>query len=97
MDSRLRGNDKKKILNDIYREAGKLGIAVEQVEVEVEGDFGGVDEPAKNVTYKARVKAQASEEEIRSLMVHTDQVAEIQNSLRVETAVTLRGIEIITD
>lgn len=27
--------------NDIYREAGRRGIAVERVEVEVEGEFGG--------------------------------------------------------
>ena len=82
--------------NDIYREAAKRGIKVEQVEVEVEGDFGAEGEPAKNVTYRAKITALASAAEIRELMRHTDRVAEIQNTLRVETPVTLSGIEVVT-
>lgn len=81
--------------NDIYREAAKRNITVERVEVEVNGDFNAEGEPAKNVTYRARVFAQANEEEIRELMKHTDSVAEIQNSLRVETPVVLTGIEVV--
>jgi organic hydroperoxide reductase OsmC/OhrA len=82
--------------NDIYREAAKRGIKVEQVEVEVSGEFGAEGEPAKNVTYRATVTAQTSEAEIRELMSHTDRVAEIQNTLRVETPVALSGIEVVT-
>jgi hypothetical protein len=48
------------------------------------------------VTYRAKVTAQASEEEIRDLMRHTDQVAEIQNTLRVETSVALSSIRAVT-
>jgi uncharacterized OsmC-like protein len=33
--------------NDIYREAAKRGLIVEQVEVEVEGDFGAEGDPAR--------------------------------------------------
>ena len=82
--------------NDIYREAAKRGLKVEHVEVEVKGEFGSEGEPAKNVSYRAKVTAQASEAEIRELMNHTDRVAEIQNTLRVETSVTLSGIEAVT-
>ena len=82
--------------NDIYREAAKRGIKVEQVEVEVDGQFGAEGEPAKNVSYRAKVTAQADEDQIRELLSHTDRVAEIQNTLRVETPVTLSGIEIVT-
>lgn len=82
--------------NDIYREAAKRGIKVEHVEVEVEGDFGAEGEPAKNVTYRAKIAAQASEAEIRELMSHTDRVAEIQNTLRVETPITLIAVEAVT-
>jgi hypothetical protein len=57
--------------------------------VQVEGDFGAEGEPAKNVTYQAKVTAQASEEAVQELMKYTDQVAEIQNTLRVGTPVTL--------
>jgi organic hydroperoxide reductase OsmC/OhrA len=79
--------------NDLYREAAKKGIPVESVEVEVAGDFGVEGEPATNVTYRAKVKARAPEEEIRALMMATDQVAEIQNTLRIETPVRLSRIE----
>jgi uncharacterized OsmC-like protein len=81
--------------NDIYREAAKRNIKVERVEVEVDGDFGAEGEPAKNVTYRAKVASQASEDEIRELMKFTDTVAEIQNSLRLETPVVLNDIEVV--
>jgi uncharacterized OsmC-like protein len=79
--------------NDIYREAAKRALSVESAEVEVEGDFGAEGEPARNVTYRARVAARAGEAEIRDLMIHVDRVAEIQNTLRVATPVTLSSIE----
>jgi organic hydroperoxide reductase OsmC/OhrA len=82
--------------NDIYREAAQRELKVEQVEVEVEGEFGAEGEPARNVTYRAKVTAQANEAQIRELMSHTDRVAEIQNTLRVETPVILSGIEVVT-
>ena len=81
--------------NDLYREAAKRNIQVEHVEVEVNGDFGAEGEPARNVTYKAKVFADASEAEIRELMKFTDTVAEIQNTLRIETPVVLSNIEVV--
>lgn len=82
--------------NDIYREAAKRNIAVERVEVKVEGDFEKEGGPASNVTYRAKVKAQASEAEIQALMEHTDTVAEIQNTLRASTPVKLSALEVIS-
>ena len=79
--------------NDVYREAERRGISVQRVEVDVEGDFEAEGWPARNVTYRARVTARAAEEQIRDLMRHTDRVAEIQNTLRVETPVTLIDLE----
>ena len=81
--------------NDIYREAAKRGIVVERVEVTVDGDFPAEGAAATNVTYHATVAAQASEEAIRSLMRDTDQVAEIQNTLRAPTPVRLSQIEAV--
>ena len=46
--------------NDIYREAAKKKIDIESVEVEAEG------EAARAVSYRARVKARASEDDIRA-------------------------------
>ena len=79
--------------NDIYREATQRGISVRHVEVTVEGDFGAAGEPARNVTYNAKVSAQATEGEIMNLMKHTDTVAEIQNTLRTATSVRFNLIE----
>lgn len=81
--------------NDIYREAAKRSIKVERVEVNVEGDFGAKGDPATNVVYHAKVFAQASEDEIRELMRFTDTVAEIQNTLRIQTPVVLTEIEAV--
>ena len=75
--------------NDIYREAAKRDITVESVEVEVTGDFEAEGKPGSNIVYRAKVNANASEEEIRELLRHTDTAAEIQNTLRVGTPVKL--------
>ena len=82
--------------NDIYREAAKRKIDIERVEVEAEAEFEAEGEAAKAVSYRARVKARASEDDIRVLIVHTDKVAEIQNTVRASTPVLLKSIEAIT-
>lgn len=82
--------------NDLYREAAKLGIRVEQVEVVVDGDFGTEGEPARNITYRATVAAHADDARIRELITRTDQLAEIHNTLRAGTPVTLAGIDAVT-
>jgi uncharacterized OsmC-like protein len=81
--------------NDIYREAAKRGIALSLVEIEVEGEFGAEGEPGRNIRYHARISADASEEVIRDLMVFTDSVAEIQNTLRSGAAVQLDSYEAV--
>ena len=75
--------------NDIYREAAKRDIKVESVEVEVTGDFEAEGKPGSNIVYRAKVSANAGDEEIRELLRHTDTVAEIQHTLRVGTPVKL--------
>jgi uncharacterized OsmC-like protein len=80
--------------NDIYREAAKRGVTVRSLEVEVSGEFGGIGEPAGNVHYRAKVAADAPPEAIRDLMLHTDRVAEIQNTLRQGVPVTLEHLEV---
>ena len=82
--------------NDIYREARKLGIKVDDVEVDVDGDFMAAGQPAENVTCRIKVTAQASEEEIRKLVEHTDGIAEIPMSLRNGMPVVLTDIQAIS-
>lgn len=81
--------------NDLYREAAKRGVGVERVEVRVSGDFGAEGEPGRNVTYEAKVWARAAEAVIVGLMQHTDRMAEVQNTLRAGTAVTLARVEAV--
>lgn len=76
--------------NDIYREAAKRGMNVRRVEVDVEAEFGAEGEPGRNITYSAKIDADATDEAIRDLITHTDRVAEIHNTLRQPTTVTLK-------
>ena len=81
--------------NDLYREAAARRIEIRSVEVEVEGEFGGVGEPARHVTYRARVvAANATEADVRRLLEHTDTVAEVQNTLRGGVPVRLDGMDV---
>jgi putative redox protein len=77
--------------NDIFREASKRGINIRSVEVDVEGEWGGDPVRAQKVVFSAKVEAEASEKEIMDLIQQTDRVAEIHNSLRMGTQVTLAG------
>jgi organic hydroperoxide reductase OsmC/OhrA len=75
--------------NDLYREAARLGLALQEVEVEASGNFEGVGLAASRVTYRARVRSPEPEERIAQLLRETDAVAEIHNTLRAPIAVEL--------
>jgi len=75
--------------NDLYREAAKRNIKIESVEVEVDGDFEAEGKPASNIVYRAKIKANGSDEELHELLKHTDTVAEIQNTVRIGVPVRL--------
>ncbi|MFD1142932.1 OsmC family protein [Larkinella insperata] len=75
--------------NDIYREAAKRNLTVSGVEVEVTGEFGADGEPGSNFTYKTRVTSDEPADDIAELIRHTDQIAEVHNTLRKGLSVTL--------
>lgn len=75
--------------NDIYREALKRNIVVSAVEVEFSGEFGADGEPGSNFSYFANVTSDAPQEEIKALIKHTDNIAEIHNTLRKGLAIQL--------
>jgi len=81
--------------NDLYREAKKRGIVIRRVEVEVAGEFGGEGEPARNITYRASLASNAPREAVVELMMHTDSVAEVHNTLRRSLPVTLSKCEVL--
>ena len=68
--------------NDLYREAAKLGMHLEQVTVEASAEFPGIGLAANNITYHAEVSSPASEDEITKLLRQTDAVAEVHNTVR---------------
>ena len=74
--------------NDLYREAERLGLPVDMVEVEAQADFDGIGLAARNISYRARVESTASKADIDELLRQTDAVAEIQNTVRAGTAVS---------
>ena len=75
--------------NDLYREAGKIGIEIDKVEVEVTGDFNAEGAAGSNIQYKVKLEGKASDEELNRLIIITDRVTEIQNTLRKGVEVTL--------
>ena len=75
--------------NDIYREAARLGIAVDGVDVEAEADFAGVGLAARNIRYRARVDSPAPRADVEALLRQTDAVAEVQNTVRSGAVVAL--------
>ena len=75
--------------NDLYREAERLGVPIDRVEVEATADFDGIGLAATNVRYRAKVESSAAEAAIADLLRQTDAVAEVHNTLRGGVPVTL--------
>lgn len=77
--------------NDIYREAAKRKMNVQQVEVRVSGEFGKEGEPASNITYAVSIQSSHSKREIDDLVQYVDKIAEVHNTLRKGVDVLLMG------
>jgi uncharacterized OsmC-like protein len=82
--------------NDLYREAARRGVGVEAVKVEVSGVFGAEGQPATDIRYDVRIVGWASDEELRSLAQATDQLAEVQATLRASVPVVLQAIQVVS-
>ena len=75
--------------NDLYREAMRLGIPIEGVEVEAAAEFDGIGLAARDIRYRARIESPASEGDIATLLHATDAVAEVHNTIRAGVRVSL--------
>lgn len=75
--------------NDLYREADRLGIPIDGVEVEASAEFAGIGLAASNIRYRATVSSTAPPDRITTLLRETDAVAEVQNTVRSGVPVTL--------
>ena len=75
--------------NDLFREAARLGLALDRVEVEATAEFPAAGLAATNVRYRAKVVSSAPDDAIEKLMRETDAVAEVHNTLRAGVPVRL--------
>ena len=75
--------------NDLYREAERLAVPIDGVEVEASAEFPGVGLAAMNITYRATVSSSASSSALAQLLRETDAVAEIHNTVRAGVPVDL--------
>ena len=82
------------VSNDLFREAAARGITLSRVVVTVDGDFGGQPAVSSGVSYSVEVAGEAPETDLAALVTHVDEIAEIPNSLRRGTPVTLDRIRV---
>lgn len=75
--------------NDLYREAARLGIKLDAVEVVATARFAGVGLAASDIRYWARISSPADAATIAHLLQQTDAVAEVHNTVRAGVPVVL--------
>lgn len=68
--------------NDLYREAERLGIPLEGVEVEASARFPGIGLAATNIRYRATIDSTAPGTAVDELLRRTDAVSEMHNTIR---------------
>jgi organic hydroperoxide reductase OsmC/OhrA len=75
--------------NDLYREAQRLGIVLDGVEVSATALFPGIGLAATDIRYQARVSSSAPASTVERLIRETDAVAEVHNTIRAGVPVRL--------
>jgi uncharacterized OsmC-like protein len=78
--------------NDVLREAPRFGVVVRSLEVEVRARFVGDPIRARDMAYEVQIDADGPRARIDELLEHVDRIAEVHNSLRCETPVTLARV-----
>jgi putative redox protein len=79
------------ISNDLFREARAAGIELSSVRVKVGGDFLGEPAVSDEILYAVEIAGAAPEDRLQALVDQVDEIAEIPNSLRQGTRVSLVG------
>jgi uncharacterized OsmC-like protein len=75
------------VLNDVYREAGQLGIRIEGVRVTASGSFDTQTWTSTGIAYQVELRSPASPEELARLLNRVDEVAEIPRAIRAGATV----------
>ena len=85
------------VSNDLFREARAEGIDLERVRVTVRGDFNGDPPVSTDVVYDIELEGEAPRGRLEGLVAKVDDIAEIPNSLRHGTSVTLGTLRLARD
>jgi uncharacterized OsmC-like protein len=75
------------VLNDVYREAERLGIPIHGVRVAASGDFDSETWKSTGIEYVVEVDSPASADDLAGLLEVVDSVAEIPKSIRAGASV----------
>ena len=78
------------VLNDLYREADRLGIRIDGARVRAAGGFDPATWSSTGVEYDVEVASEAADDVIERLVRVVDDVAEIPKALRSGTTVVRR-------
>jgi uncharacterized OsmC-like protein len=70
------------VLNDLYREAEHLGIALNGARVTAAGDFDTGTWASTGITYHVELDSTASADALERLVARVDEVAEIPRAIR---------------
>lgn len=79
------------VLNDLYREAARLGVEIDGARVRAWGGFDEDGWTSTGVEYEVDVDSKALEHDIERLVRVVDEVAEIPKALRSGTTVVRRS------
>jgi uncharacterized OsmC-like protein len=79
------------VLNDVYREAEKLGVKVDGVRVTAQGGFDEETWHSTGIEYLVAVDAPTSAETIERLLAVVDEVAEVPKALAAGIVVRRAG------
>jgi uncharacterized OsmC-like protein len=76
------------VLNDLYREADRLGLVLDGVRVDASGGFDTDTWQSTGISYRVELDSAEAPERLAELLRAVDEVAEIPRSLRAGTTVT---------
>jgi putative redox protein len=78
------------VSNDLFREAAQRGIELTRVVVTADGGYAGQPAVSTGISYSVQVEGDATDADLRALVRHVDEIAEIPSSLRNGTEVRLK-------
>jgi uncharacterized OsmC-like protein len=70
------------VLNDLYREAAKVGLQLRGVRVDASGNFDPANWTSTGIAYHVEIDSAATPAELDALLRTVDEVAEIPRALR---------------